>query len=317
MVVLLFSSCATLTTRKCYKVKVSTDLAGSTAQILDSTYSFPAVVKLPRSKDDLHIKLSSDSFSKDFTVKASPNRAFLYGNLVWTIIAPAAYGIDFTNQKRFYYGENIFLSVNDTATLIRPEILQNYRDYWLESFNVNKGQITLNISVPYCNIFNLQPYGESRKFNTGFWGISAGIDYFYKADKFLSLTASKQTDFFLPFLAPIDLSGTWEYMDSKNIRLTDNFRFRRFTAGYGLSFSENIWQSIYYDRWDSPPPIRDDVTKTSYSVGFTLDFYHQITDYFFAGMLYNPSIVTLAPNTKIEYQHLISLDFKWKIRLKK
>lgn len=314
---MLLSSCATLITRRDYNVNVSTNLPNAKAEILDSIYSLPVDLKIRRSKEDLKVKLIRDTLKKDYVVKASPNAAFLYWNLLGYPILPILYGIDFTNQKRFYYGKSIYLNYHDTIGIIRPKISKSYYDYWTKGFPTNKGQINLTYSLPWVNSFYLQPNQESSKTNTGFWGISAGIEYFYKDNKYISLTGNAVMDFFIPFPAAVDFSGEVENMYSGYISLTNNYRFRRFTVGYGFNFSRNTWGLTYHDRFDPPPPTREPVTKSSNSIGFTLDGYHQIGKRFYVGLIYRPTILNVYPDVHLKYEHLISLDLKWKFRIKK
>ena len=315
--IVFFSSCATLVLRKDYDVKVTTDVPNAKAEILDSIYNLPAEFRIQRSKHDLEIKLIGDSVEKEYLVKASPNGAFLYGNLLWMQVSPATYLIDFTNQKRFYYGKSIFLNSSDTLKVIRPKISKGYYDYWTKSFPTNKRQINFTYSLPWVNSFYLQPSQETAKANTGFWGISAGLEYYYKENKFLSLNGSAVMDFFIPFPAAVDFSGEVENMYSVYTSLTDNYRFRRFTVGYGLNFSKNTWKLVYHDRFDPPPATREPATKSSNSLGFTIDGYHQIGKRFHIGLIYRPTLLNVYPDIDFKYEHLISLDFKWKFRLKK
>jgi len=307
------SSCATLVTKRDYKVTITTDLSNARAVILDSIYVLPAELKIKRSKEDLQIRLIGDSLMKEYIVKSSPNAAFLYGNLVLYPILPVMYGIDFTNQKRFYYGKTIFLNSSDTTGIIRPEISEKYYNYWTKTYQTNKGQLNLTYSLPWVNSFYLHPNQETPKLNTGFWGISAGLEYYYKKDKYICLAGAAVEDFFIPVPGAVDLSGEQESMNSIYASLTDNFRCRRFSVGYGINFSKNTWRLDYYNRWNSLPPTRDPAKKSGNSFGITLDGYHQIGKRFYMGIIYRPTIANVYPDFEFKYEHLISLDFKWKI----
>ena len=317
ILLLLMSSCATLISRRDYSIKVSTNLPNAKAEILDSTYKLPANFKIKRSKEDLRIKLIGDNIEKSYIVKSSPNAAFLYGNLICYPILPVMYGIDFTNQKRFYYGKSIFLNSSDTTSIIRPKISKALHNYWSKTYETNKGQINLIYSLPWVNSFYLKPNQETPKINTGFWGISAGLEYFYKKNKYVSLTGSAVMDFFIPFPAAVDFSGEVESMNSVYVSLMDNYRFGRFSLGYGVNFSSNTWRLVYHDGFDPPPPTREPAKKSDNSIGLTFDGYHQLGKGFYIGLIYRPTIATVYPDFEFKYEHLISLDFKWKIRLKK
>ncbi|MBN2778429.1 MAG: hypothetical protein JXR36_12335 [Bacteroidales bacterium] len=317
ILLLIFSSCATIITRKEYNINISTNLPNAKAEILDSIYNLPADFNIKRSKEDLKIKLICDTLEKVFLVKASPNAAFLYGNLILYPIFPITFGIDLTNQKRFYYGKEIFLDSQDTSGIIRPKIYQNYYDYWTKSFPTKKGHIYLTCSFPWVNSFYLQPTLETPKMNTGFIGFSAGLEYFYRDNKYISLSGSTVMDFIIPVPASVSFSGEVENMYSVYTSLSDNHRFRRFSIAYGISFSRNTWELVYYDRYDPPPSTREQVTKTSNSLGLTFGGSHQVGKLFNIGLIYRPTILTVYPDFSLKYEHLVSLEFKWKIRVKK
>jgi hypothetical protein len=304
-------------TRRNYNVEIYSNVSNSKAQILDSTYDLPTKINLKRSKNDLDIQLISDTSKISFTVKTSPNPVFLYGNLLWMQVSPAAYLIDFTNQKRFYYGKSIYLDINDSNRIIRPPVSKFYYDYFSKIYPSNKGQINIVLSLPWINSFYLQPQNESSKLNTGFWGISFGLEYFYKEYKYISLNANAVSDFFVPVPAAVDISGEYEMMSSTYFSITDNFKFKRFSVGYGINYSKNTWDFRYYDRFDPPPPTRVPIKRKSESIGLTLNGYHQFGNHFHLGLIYRPTFLMVNPEVKFKYEHLISLDFAWKFRLKK
>ncbi len=82
---------------------ITSDVPNAKAEILGGTYDLPAVIKVRRSREDLNIKLIADNSERNDVVKASPNGTFLYVNWICWPILPIMYGVDFTNQKRFYY----------------------------------------------------------------------------------------------------------------------------------------------------------------------------------------------------------------------
>ena len=198
---ILLTSCATLVTRRYHDMKISAIPSNTQIVINDSIYKLPYIFSIRRSKKDLPIKIFNDSLTKNCILKSSPNPAFLYGNLLWVELCPVAYLIDFTNQKRFYYGKSLNLNLYDTVTVIRPPAIKGYYNYFHRVYSSRKGQINLRISLPYINSFYLQPKGEGSKSNIGFWGISGGLEYFYQDNKYLGLSAFAISDFFLPIPA--------------------------------------------------------------------------------------------------------------------
>jgi hypothetical protein len=56
-------------------------------------------------------------------------------------------------------------------------------------------------------------------------------------------------------------------------------------------------------------------SESSNSAGFTTSLYRQMTNQFSIGLVYRPTILRITPRTEFSYEHLISLDFCWKIRV--
>ena len=177
---MLLTSCATITNKKQQNLKISSNRPGSKAEVSDSTYSLPATIKVARSKEDLKVKLITDSITKDYIVKASPNAAFVYGNLAWFHLMPAAYAVDFNSPKRFYYGHKIELNDNDTLTTIVPALARGYINYFTRKFPTQNGQFNLTAGIPVVTHFLMRPRNEPLREQALFLGISIGAEYYYK-----------------------------------------------------------------------------------------------------------------------------------------
>ena len=313
----LLTSCATVITRKSYKMNINTNAKNAKVGILDSIYQLPATVKVKRSKNDLDIKLITDTTTLNYRIKSSINPAFLYGNLLWMQVSPAAYLIDLTNQKRFYYGKSVFFDISDSVRFIRPPISKSFHNFFSKTYPTNKGELYLHVSLPHINSFSLTPENEKAKTNTGFWGLSLGLDYCYARNKFLNLSVSGVSDFFVPVPAAVDISGEYELMSSRYISFSNNHRIKRFTLGYGLSYARNTWDFRYYDRFDPVPPTRDPVKRSHNSFGLVFPTYVQLSKNFHFGVIYRPTFFAPELSDKFKYEHLISIDFAWKIRIKK
>lgn len=320
---LLLTSCAIITNKKQYGLTIYSNKPNSKAIVNDSIYNLPAKVTVARSKDDLKVKLITDSITKDYTVKSSPNAAFVYGNLLWMQLLPAAYAIDLNTQKRFYYGHKLELNDSDTIDTIVPRLAKGYINYFSKTYPTQKGEFYFTASVPFANHFLIRPHDEPHKAVGGFFGIAAGFEYFYKDNKFIELKGSYAIDFELPFPAPIDHWSSYERVRATTITLTDNIKFRRFTLGYGLNYTNYSWE-IVNDDYEAPFPVpggsdtedlRAPVKKKTHAFGFTLNGYHQITKGFFAGIVYSPTFLTTFPSTKRQYQHLIGFDLVYKLQL--
>ncbi len=181
----------------------------------------------------------------------------------------------------------------------------------------NAGSLWLHLSLPHINSFHLRPENEPAKTNTGFWGLTVGMDYYHSDEQFVSLSASFVTDFFLPFPAPVTLVGEHEMMCSTYTSITNNHRINRFTLGYGLSYAENTWKFSYKSDGKTPPPSREPGTKSSVALGLMFPAYYRFGEHFTMGVLYRPTFFRPNAVEKFLYEHVFSIDVAWKIQLMK
>jgi len=317
IVALTCASCATTLTRKTYPLRISSTSANAQLEYNDSLFQLPAEITVRRSKNDLQLRLIDDSVNIDYTVKSSPNPAFVYWNLLGFQACPAAYLIDLTTQKRFYYGRSILLDPNDSLRVITPRIRRNFQKILSKQFSKKSGQVDLKLSIPYVNSFSLQPENEGKKVNTGFWGVSVGFEYYHAEKQYLSLTGNAVSDFSEPVPAAVDHYGASEGMASAYLSLTNNHKVARFHFGYGVNFSRNIWQLTYSERFGAPPPTIQPYSRASNSLGITFNTYYQVSKHFLLGLVYRPTILRISPTTEFKYEHLISFDVGWRFGLKK
>ncbi|TYB79228.1 hypothetical protein [Bizionia myxarmorum] len=309
----LFTSCATILKKKTYNLHILSNESNAKLKVYDSIYNLPNKIKVTRSKHDLDLTLIRDSLDVHYVIKTSPNPTFLYLNLIGAHFAPLNYAVDFTNEKRFYYGKEVYLNTNDTLRIIVPPATKYYTDFFAETYPKNKNAINLVASLPYVNAFYLKPQGFGTKSNVGFFGISAGIEYFYEPKKYVSFKVSASTDLFVPFPAPVDYDGEYETMGSFNFALTDNIKINRFSIGYGLNYAFNTYN--FMDNSDYENEIK--ITRKSQSFGLSTDVYFQFGRYFFVGVVYKPSLYQIQPKSEFTYEHLVSLDFAFKFPVRK
>jgi hypothetical protein len=300
---LILASCASLFNPKRTRSKICTTEPTKIVFQNDTIKTFKNEAKLTFERKNAKIEIIAitDNLKKKVTI--NPTNSFAY----WINIG-YNYGIgmliDKSNPKRYTYPKRIYLNSSDT-------INQHFR-YEQGS---NKGQLFLHFSFPYINSFLLTPENEGTKSNTGFMGISLGFDYFHSKNQYVNLSLSGVTDYFLPFPAAVDIEGEDEMMSSAYLSLSNNHTIKRFSLGYGLSYAENSWDFRYYG--GDTPPTREPVKKTNNALGLIFSSYFQATSYFNMGVIYRPTFFRpdIAPTFK--YEHLISIDFAWKIRLKK
>lgn len=260
-----------------------------------------ANLRVERKNEVINIVATTDSLTKIFEVE--PTNSFMY----WINIY-CNYGIgilvDRNNPKRYSYPKRIYLNSADT--------IERYFRY---SQSDHKGELHLHLSLPHVNSFRFTPENEGTKINTGFWGLTLGLDYFHSKNQFVDLRLSGVSDFFVPVPAAVDISGEYELMSSLYISFSNNHRIGRFTLGYGLSYAKNIWDFRYYDSFDPAPPTRDQIKRSHSSFGLIFPSYFQFGEHFNMGIVYRPTFFRTNQPDNFEYEHVISVDFAWKIRL--
>jgi len=310
---LLCTSCATILKKKTYNAKVTSDLEHAQVKIADSIYMLPAKIKLERSNKELDITLISEELHMDYKVKPSPDPVFLFVNLSGMLFAPVNYAVDLTNHKRFYYGKKIHLDSQDSLRVIVPKVRKKWEDYWSRGFEKQPGSIHVTASVPYINGFNFETEKYGTKVGSGFWGISAGLEYVYRKNRYLGFRVVTASDFFVPVPAPVSHDGEWESMNTYYFDLTDNFSFKRLNIGYGINYSVNTWN--LYDDTYAQNEIH--IRQRSRSFGITLNSYYQINRFLHIGLIYRPSIWNISPLERLQYEHFISMDIMCKIPLRR
>jgi hypothetical protein len=254
-----------------------------------------------RQKEALKIVISNDSLSKTVAIPSKNSPEY---NL--NILCNYGIGmlVDRKNPKRYAFPKRVYINASDT--------LNQYFKYRQLS---NKGALYLHFSLPHINSFHLTPENEGAKVNTGFWGFTVGLDYYHAEKQFLNIGVSGVSDFFVPLPAAVDLSGEYELMRSRYISISNNHSIKRFKLGYGLSYARNTWEFIFYDRFDPPPPTREPVKKSAFAFGLIFPTYFRLGERFNIGLVYRPTFYRPNSTINFRYEHLISVDFAWKVRL--
>jgi hypothetical protein len=304
--VLTISSCATIFNAPTKQIAINTS---SPAQVIynnDTLYTIDnqALILVPRQKEPLNIKVIGDSIVKTITLNSKNSFAY-WLNAYPTPMLWTGFKIDRKNPKRYTFPGRVYVNTSDSSG---KYVRYDARD--------RKGQIFLNVSLPWVNSFCLKPDNETYKSNTGFWGIAFGLDYYHSKHQFLTLTASAVTDLFVPVPAAVDYRGSYEIMSSTYIGVSNNHKIRNFSLGYGLSFAKNTWNLHYSGSQRDTLPIDKQPRKRSGSaIGFIFPIYYQFGQHFYAGVIYRPTFYRFSTSNQFSYEHLISIDVGWKIRL--
>lgn len=305
IVPLLLASCATLMNRPFTQTTIYTSAPAKIVIQQDTieTSANKAKVHLQRSNLPVTIVAFGDSTKKVLLVPATNAAA-------WYLNIPCNFGlgmlIDRDNPKRYGYPKRIYM---DLSGADKPR----YED----GVTNKKGEIYLRLSLPHVNNFLLHPNGESVKSNTGFFGLSVGADFYYRENKFINLQGFAVTDFLLPVPAPVDYFGAHESMRSQYIALSDNYRKNRFSFGYGISYAVNTWKLINSSDTTLQIPANSSLSISNRALGFIFSTYYQTGHRFNIGLIYRPTLINLHTEKSFNYEHLISLDLSWSIRVKK
>lgn len=185
-----------------------------------------------------------------------------------------------------------------------------------------KGTWDLRLTIPYINHFRLKPDGEKYISKGGFLGAAIGFDYYHRNNQYLSVLTAGVLDFFLPFPVHIDYDYgeeivEKEFCSSTFISFTNNHRSKFFSIGYGLSYSHNSWILTYnigYSFESNSSYLAQKYTNNTLGLMFT--GYWLTKKSFSLGVIYRPNFIRFNISPTFKYEHLISIDLAWRIRLK-
>jgi hypothetical protein len=304
LLVSLLPSCASLMNTPVTSITVHTAQPAMVKSdaIIRQVKPNKSLLIVPRSRQPLVLHVIGDSTQRTLTLKARSSAAF-YGNFFM------GYGItalfDLKSPKRFTYPRHVYVDLKDSTKNYQSQL--KYHE---------PGELHFQLSVPYANFWNLTPPGETSKHNYSFFGISAGLDYYHSRKQFLNLSVAVPSGCPIPVPAPLDYSGEYERTHAIYVSLSNNHHIGRFTAGYGLQYSYDTWILGYSKRFSPPPPTREPATKSYPSVGAIASVYFHTGPRFKVGAIYRPSVYSFGDVDAFNYQHLISIDFGWKFKLR-
>ncbi|MEM6846253.1 MAG: hypothetical protein AAF632_28840 [Bacteroidota bacterium] len=299
LVNLLCSGCATLLNRPVTNIALHTSEPTTIVYQSDTLHTDQhnrCTILVDRNPEPIELSVKQDSLYQSVSIPSKNAHAY-YLNIVYN--AGLGMLVDDDRPERYAYPRRIYLNLAGTSP--------TYDRYGNQRY--------VRVSIPYVNHFRLSPVNESDKINAGFWGISLGLDQYHSPQQYLNLTVGAVTDFDAPILMPYERIGEEESMFSVYFNVSNNHRVSRFHLGYGLSYAINTWQLRYHDRFNAPPPTREPATKTSHALGAVVPAYVQLGEQFMIGVVYRPTFLRLNTNPMLAYEHLISLDFVWRVRL--
>ena len=174
------------------------------------------------------------------------------------------------------------------------------------------GELRFKLTIPYFNHISVYPEKLFKENKFGFFGESLGLEYSYKKNKFLETSASLNATADIPFPVVIDKEYR-KFISTIYFNLTDNIIKEKYTIGYGINYAFNKWKEVYNNEIMIPIFVTEYVNKT---LGITLNCY-RFGKTVNIGLIYRPSLFLLNNGFEVIYEHLISIDFSWRFRLKK
>ena len=259
-----------------------------------------------RQSDPVRIIATTDSLEKTIDI-ASKNSVAFWANLSGGVLGLIGMAVDMNNPKRYTYPGKIFINSSD----------------WKNTYSLfgkpnNKGEIYLHLSVPLVNPFRMALQSEGVKSNVGIFGATIGFDYYHSKDQFIHFGFSAVSGGSNPVDSVRQSTSKRpgrESMNTQYLSISNNHKFGRFSIGYGISYAENTWM---YRRWGLfliIPFMAEQITERHNAFGLIFPVYVQLGEHFNLGVVYRPTFFRPKMPNRFVYEHLISLDFAWKIRI--
>jgi hypothetical protein len=243
-----------------------------------------------RSKASLFIHYQLDSAEKVMELKAK--RSFAYWLNIYFNYGIGMF-VDKNNPRSYAYSKHNYLVVDDK--LIKID----------HAAPVPKGRINLSFSFPVPAFFNVKSLEGSYQ-AAGVLGLATGLEYYYKANHYLSLDLGAATSRFLDYIGP----GYVNSASAIYLGIRNNQEFGRLDMGYGLSMARMGWQK---ETVGDTIVINQSFKNTA--MGLSLSAGYKLGNYIEIGVLYQPAFISLSSSPTMGYQHFISLNLKARLPL--
>lgn len=307
LVIVSFSSCATIMHKNTVGVNIYTDVDSALVFVkgVNESYLSPAHIELTRSKSDAELIIKKDTVTKTLILDSQISSAFLIGNYFTFNIFGYLY--DLTNPKRFTYPQYNYVSLTGNEKYNRSTTFRPLSSSYTRSLS-KKNQLYFKISIPEGNHFYLNK-GDGYGNTYGFLGISAGAEYYFSDLYSINFDIGTMTDFPLPVPAAVDYLGTYErsFADYMDLQIGKDVKF--FHYDIGLQFNKT-----YFREWESVslyPEYRQELKSLhdQYNAGLAFSGYYRLMDRFCLGVNYYPSCFTWHNGDfDLHYSHLLMFE---------
>jgi|SRR5690554_4380106 len=317
---LTFTSCATLFNEPTTSVHIRISEPAKILYKGDTVYSQVrdktniAVLKgIERNKkDNMTVDVIGDNARKKVILFPGRDPAY-WGNF---LNYGLGYIVDYKSIKSYTYLAPSYIDMNSPDSVITTYMLKKQRRDIREGRiqPYHDGRLFITLNFPYINWYQLQP--RERVKTSGFLGAGLGLDYRYRPARSIEFRYDSTMDFFIPFPAPYDYElsegGERRAAFASTYALTHKHAFNRWHIGYGVGIAK--YSSTHHFVLNDEH-IFDNHDYFSY--GFLLPIHYYISKMFRLGMLYRPTFYRPSRETRSAYEHVISIDFGWRIRLVK
>lgn len=201
----------------------------------------------------------------------------------------------------------------------RGDFERTGQHFWQQE---RKKHLALLLSFPYANCYNLAPEGTgSRDKSFGFMGVALGLEYYYSRNISLALKWNATMTFSAPVPAPVDYGSCHTHCQGMDLNLLQNHYIKFLSIGYGVCVARNSWNyhTEGYDMSEPAVAVCDfgnvDLSYKKYAIGTPLYIYGNFCKLFGVGLNYRPTFYRIGSPNPWKYEHLISIDFQFRILL--
>jgi hypothetical protein len=295
----ILSSCATAFNGRDHKMVIRTNSPAKEIIINNKNFLLQdgeVKLRVERNKKHLQIEIQNGDSLQQINIKS--HNSFTY---VYFTVATAGINalIERKNPKRYFYSKNIYLEQKDGIIKV------------LRFPPVKKGTIYFNFTMPYVNLFYTKTTNSMRN-APGFLGAGAGFDFFYKDNQYISIHAGAAIDNEVPFPVGVDQWGKYQRTNSLFLSARHNHATGSFDIGYGFSYSRFNWEET-----NNADPSFITQKQNTQTLGLSLATQYHINSKFHLGLLYQPALLNLSEGSRLDYQHLLSLELIFKFRIRK
>jgi hypothetical protein len=300
---LLLTSCARMLNSRWTNVYVRSEQGVSISidtntQIVPRKWSREFIVK--RDSVPLKITVTNDTLKREVLIRPILSRT-TYLNI---FNLGAGYLSDRHSVKQYTYPKLIWIGIKDTGNIY----------YKLKPPPVC--MLSLNFSVPLINQFYVRTSSNEDRSNVGIFGITAGVNYWYRHQHFFSVQIGMSVAQEGLLYKRGDTIPQKTYTNLF-LNVKHNHNFGLFDLGYGVTASHIVYED--YDRvYENDELVKlYRIRRNPWVLGLSLSGYYHIGKIVAIGLLYQPQLIEWNNELKFRYGHTINLDVMWRFPFNK